>query len=204
MFDMSQNEIRIPIFPTKHIFVDDLNFSSPSQVSYSILTIDLHELWKYLFPHLSQFKFRNGYKQAAIMVGRDILSELGKIPQDALYNVYQYMRSEPNRVQGFGLILNGESLGVNFIPLSDSITRAKRELTDRERMSTAHFNAVVKITAEYASRQRGEYQDGFFACIRVMCQNLGVEVPEGIRIPFQGMKIADLSERVYEEMHKKV
>lgn len=198
MHTTNQKTIKFPIRSTPTSFGESASLAATP--NYREIRIDNATLIEECRKVINEHQYRLQLPAAGtIILGRDVIACISNITEDDLLQCVYNDMSGTVKFQDYGVILDGKIQGATIIATPARETKS-RELTDRERLSSAHIEAVAKLTANKGLAQRGEYRDGWMACIRVLCQNLGVTAPA--IIPFKGMRIEDLSEKIIEEMHR--
>jgi hypothetical protein len=161
----------------------------PSFSPHRELVIDLPALSKIILNELNSHNHRlsSVLTTGIIIVGSDIIAEVSNMSDipDTFYS--DHSASSCIKFYDYGIIFSGAAKGVTFLNQRPNVYSPKKsEISDRERLSSAHIQAVVKLIAQVGNVQKGEYRDGWMACLRQVCLSLGVDVPSFI-IPFEGM-----------------
>lgn len=114
------------------------------------------------------------------IVGRDIIENLNKgtckrIPVDLDRDLTTSVQ-----VGGLGVYLSGRANGVTvlwnapkiFVPI-----KSYEAKSDGERLCEAALTAAARFVSEYGEIHSGEYQDGWYASLRLFFESIGVELP---------------------------
>jgi hypothetical protein len=205
MYQVNQKYISIPIVGRMSFALDKSIY--PSGSFYKEMKIDQFLLKEACLKAIALHRYKQQFDhdEGIIIIGKDTLERISNLKAEDIPDTFHQDLSNI-KLDSHYIILNASTVGTIVLPIPRALQadHIKRQLTDRERLSTAHIQAVTKVVAEQGNQQRGEYADGWMACIRVMCQNLGVEIPENIKIPFQGMHVNDLTAKILEEMKSSV
>lgn len=208
-FGFGYEKIRIPVYKTRIVDFKDLQGISPVADFPDYLEIDVPTLNKEVQQALAENQYQFGslnLDSGLVILGLDAILRISHYKGD-LTNFY-YDTSQTIRIMDFGIIFNSGASGITVVPNPCKYRKdpkPPKEITDRERLTTAHLQAVAKVTVGLVpAKIDSEYRDGWMAAIRVMCQNIGIDVPK--MIPFEGMKTVskeEIIQKVIAEMNEK-
>ena len=194
-------KLRIPLYSHPSFIGFDSNVQPrPQNPVYKTIEIDVQQLNRRLQKEIAKHVYRtNQHSECLIVLGADVICSVSSnTSRDELYNLYVDLSEQ--QFLGYGLILNGQSNGVTFIPNMPKRFIQDRKKSERELMCQDHLEAVAKEIAAVGLANSDQYADGWFACLRSICNALDIKVPD--HVPFsemRSMSVEDILQKLREE-----
>lgn len=173
----------------------------PSSSPFQELVIELDDLYGILEVEINKHVYEAIMPSSSgvALVGADVITHISNMKNGIPFSFISDL-SNSLKYRGYGVILSGSAMGVTLLSNRPNLYKEKVELSDRERLSQAHLEAVSKLIAQVGLAQKGEYRDGWMACLRQICLNLGIDVPS--IVPFEGMGRVLSNEQIIDKINR--